>query len=86
MLRLRAPGTPKHPWRRVLPKASFFTSERPHLPRCGRGDAKGTLGAVKYDRLWERLIEYVNEWGSAREVPGGFEVTFEQQSGVTRTV
>lgn len=42
--------------------------------------------AMKYDRLWERLIEYVNEWASAREVPGGIEVTFEAAPGVTRTV
>jgi len=46
----------------------------------------GILGTVKYDRLWERLIEYINEWASAREVPGGIEVTFEQSPGVTRTV
>ena len=42
--------------------------------------------AVKYDRLWERLIEYINEWASAREVPGGIEVTLEQPPGVPRTV
>jgi hypothetical protein len=41
---------------------------------------------VKYDRLWERLIEYIDEWASAREVPGGIEVTFEQSPGVPRTV
>jgi hypothetical protein len=41
---------------------------------------------VKYDRLWERLLEYLNEWASAREVPGGIEVTYEQSPGVTRTV
>jgi hypothetical protein len=41
---------------------------------------------VKYDRLWERLIEYINEWASAREVPGGIEVTFERSAGVPRTV
>jgi hypothetical protein len=41
---------------------------------------------MKYDRLWERLIEYVDEWASAREVPGGIEVTFEHPPGVTRTV
>ena len=41
--------------------------------------------AVKNSRLWERLIEYIDEWASAREVPGGIEVTFEQ-SGVPRTV
>lgn len=42
--------------------------------------------AVKYDRLWERLFEYLDEWASAREVPGGIEVTFEQSPGVPRTV
>lgn len=42
--------------------------------------------AVKYNRLWERLIEYLDELGIAREVPGGIEVTFEQFPGVTRTV
>jgi hypothetical protein len=36
--------------------------------------------------MWERLIEYINEWASAQEVPGGIEVTFEQPPGVTRTV
>ena len=41
---------------------------------------------MKYDRLWERLIEYLNEWADAREVPGGIEVTFKQPPGVTRTV
>jgi hypothetical protein len=41
---------------------------------------------VTYDRLWERLIEYINEWAKAREVPGGIEVTFEQSPGVTRIV
>ena len=42
--------------------------------------------SVKYDRLWERLVEYVNEWASAREVPGGIEVTFQTARGVPRTV
>jgi hypothetical protein len=41
---------------------------------------------VKYHRLWERLLEYLNEWASAREVPGGIEVTYEPSPGVTRTV
>ena len=41
---------------------------------------------MTYDRLWERLIEYMNEWASAQEVPGGIEVTFEQSPGVTRIV
>ncbi|WGY04652.1 LuxR C-terminal-related transcriptional regulator [Nocardioides sp. QY071] len=41
---------------------------------------------MKFDRLWERLFEYVNEWASAREVPGGIEVTFRTAQGVTRTV
>ena len=42
--------------------------------------------SVKYDRLWERLLEYVNEWATAREVPGGIKVTFESSPGVPRTV
>jgi hypothetical protein len=41
---------------------------------------------VEYDRLWERLIEYINECATAREVPGGIEVTFEQSPSVSRTV
>lgn len=41
---------------------------------------------MRYERLWERLLEYVNEWASVREMPGGFEVTFESAPGVTRTV
>ena len=41
---------------------------------------------MEHDRLWERLIEYVNEWASAREVPGGIGVTFETAPGVLRTV
>lgn len=41
---------------------------------------------MKYDRLWERLIEHLEELGSAREVPGGIEVTFERPGGVSRTV
>ena len=40
----------------------------------------------RYDDLWSRLLEHVGEWASAREVPGGIEVTFEQAPGVTRTV
>ncbi|WP_435743312.1 hypothetical protein [Nocardioides sp. SYSU DS0663] len=38
------------------------------------------------ERLWERLVEYLDGWASAREVPGGIEVTFEQSRGVTWTV
>ena len=50
-------------------------------------DARGSiLGAVKCDRLWERLIEYISEWASPREVSGGIEVTIEHSLGVTRTV
>ena len=41
---------------------------------------------MKYDRIWERLIEYINEWAVTSEVPGGIEVTFEQSSGTARTV
>lgn len=42
--------------------------------------------AGKYDRLWERLLEFLDEWASVREVADGIEVTFEQSPGVTRTV
>lgn len=41
---------------------------------------------MTYDRLWERLLKYVNEWANAREVAGGIEVTFETEVGLTRTV
>ena len=39
-----------------------------------------------YDRTWERLLDYLNEWATAREVPRGVEVTFEQSPGLRRTV
>lgn len=41
---------------------------------------------MRYDRLWERLFEYINEWASAREVPDGIEVTFHQLTGAIRTI
>jgi len=41
---------------------------------------------MKYERLWERLTEYLEEWASTREVPGGIEVTFEQTPGTWRVV
>lgn len=41
---------------------------------------------MKHDPPWERLIEHVNDWASAREVPGGLEITFETTPGVLRTV
>lgn len=44
------------------------------------------LDYVKYDRLWPRLIDYLNEWAAAREVPGGIVVTFEDGEGRSRTV
>ncbi len=53
-----------------------------HAPQSARVHPS----AVKYDRLWERLLEDLNGWASAREVPGGIEVTFEQSPGMTRTV
>ncbi|NPC97472.1 hypothetical protein [Nocardioides sp. zg-DK7169] len=39
-----------------------------------------------YERIWERLIEYLAELGSAREVPDGVEVTIERPPGRSRTV
>lgn len=44
------------------------------------------LASMGYERVWERLIEYLDELGSAREVPGGIEVTFAQSLGRTRSV
>ncbi|WP_322919173.1 hypothetical protein [Nocardioides renjunii] len=37
-------------------------------------------------RLWRRLLDDVDRWASAREVPAGIEITFEQSPGVSRTV
>ena len=31
---------------------------------------------MTYDHLWERLIEYINDWAIAREVPDGIEIAF----------
>ena len=39
-----------------------------------------------YERAWERLLEYLDELGSAREVSAGIEVIFAQSPGRTRTV
>lgn len=50
------------------------------------GRASGHPEGVTYERLWERLVEYLDEAGSAREVTGGIEVSFLTQDGVTRTV
>ena len=41
---------------------------------------------MQYDRLWQRLIDYLDEWADAREVPGGIAVTFEGADGRSRTV
>lgn len=41
---------------------------------------------MTYGRLWGRLLDDINRWASAREVPGGIVVTFEQSPGVSRTV
>lgn len=39
-----------------------------------------------YERLWERLIEFLNGWATAREVrPGRIEVTL-PRSGTPRTI
>lgn len=35
---------------------------------------------------WEGLLDHLSTWGSAREVAGGVEVTFEQPTGEPRTV
>ena len=63
------------------PSKQSRISEEPHGRR-----ARVHPSGVTYDRLWERLIEYLNEWSRAREVPGGIEVTVEQLTGATRTI
>ena len=40
---------------------------------------------MRYRRVWARVLEYIDQWASAREVPGGIEITVEQ-AGVPRTV
>ncbi|QIK66730.1 GrpB family protein [Nocardioides sp. HDW12B] len=56
------------------------------LARARQARLSDQTAAGKYDRLWERLLEYLDEWASVREVADGIEVTFEQPPGVTRTV
>ena len=41
---------------------------------------------MRYRRVWARVLEYIDQWASAREVPGGIEITVEQSPGVPRTV
>jgi hypothetical protein len=42
---------------------------------------------MRYERLWERLLEFLNGWSSAVEtVPGRVEVTVEQPDGSRRMV
>jgi hypothetical protein len=42
---------------------------------------------MSYERLWERLIEFLNDWGSAEEVePGRIEVTLTYPDASARTV
>ncbi|WP_181311534.1 hypothetical protein [Nocardioides campestrisoli] len=49
----------------------------PDLPCCG----------MKYDRLWKRLLEFLNDWGTAAVTePGRITLTFAHPDGSTRTV
>ncbi|MGH1564553.1 hypothetical protein [Mumia sp. DW29H23] len=42
---------------------------------------------MNYDRLWERLLEYLNTWGTAVEAtPGRIEMSYEDADGVARRV
>jgi hypothetical protein len=42
---------------------------------------------MSYERLWERLLEFLNSWSSAAEVsPGRIEVTLEEPGGTARVV
>lgn len=44
------------------------------------------LASMKYERIWDRLVEHLDEMGSAREVPVGVEVAFRSPDGVARTI
>ena len=41
---------------------------------------------MRYRNVWDRVLEYIDQWASAREVPGGIEVTFQESPGLLRTV
>ncbi len=42
---------------------------------------------MRYERLWERLLEFLDEWADAREVrPGRIEVTWPRSGEPVRTV
>jgi len=41
---------------------------------------------VKRARTWTHVLDHIDQWASAREVPGGIEITFEQAPGVRRRV
>lgn len=61
---------------------------RPRSPSGTRsGPAIRHPGAVTYERLWERLLEFLNEWASAREVhPGRIQVSWPPSAEHTRTI
>ena len=44
------------------------------------------LGPVGYERVWERLLEYLGELGDAQEVEGGIEVTIRRPRGPEQVV
>jgi hypothetical protein len=45
------------------------------------------LGLMGYERLWERLLAFLNSWGAATEVgPGRIEITLENPNGSTRGI
>lgn len=58
---------------------------RERIP-CTPVDRKVHHHDVRYRRVWARVLEYIDQWASAREVPGGIQITFEQSPGVPRTV
>ncbi|WP_262851526.1 hypothetical protein [Mumia quercus] len=42
---------------------------------------------MKYDRLWEHLLEYLNTWGTATELaPGRIGLSYDDAEGVRRQV
>ena len=59
--------------------------------RCGRPSGRwpgfSHAGPVNYDRLWERLIEALDEWTEARQVaPGRIEVVLPEKGTDRRHV
>ena len=57
------------------------------MPACGDLRLVGHARQVSYDRLWERLLDYLDGWSTATEVePGRVEVAMENSNAPYRVV